>query len=38
LTVKINWNCGTQQEICFNQKIQKKQYHFNRNFQFRSVM
>jgi len=38
LTVKINGNRGAQQRnICFNRSL-KKLYHFNRNYQFKSVM
>jgi len=37
LTVKINGNRGTQQEICFNRSF-KRNYHFYRNSQLRSVM
>jgi len=36
LTVKINRNRGAQQEM-FQQKFQKKLYHFHRNLQFMSV-
>jgi len=37
LAFKINGNRGAQQEICFNKSF-KKLYHFNRNFQFKSVI
>ena len=37
LAVKINATHGAQQQICFNKSF-KRNYHFNRNSQFRSVM